>query len=62
MTFDPPKFLLKHKMVEPGIEFANFGGCGGDIHGFLTTTQHHLLKKKKGQGYSHASIAVTVHL
>lgn len=47
MTFDPPKFLLKHEMVEPGIEFANFGGCGGDIHGFLTTTQHHLLKKKK---------------
>lgn len=62
MTFDPPKFLLKHKMVEPGIKFANFGGCGGDIHGFLTTTQHNLLKKKKGQGYSHASIAVTVHL
>lgn len=60
MTFDPPEFLLKHEVVEPGIKFANFGGRGGDIHGFLTTTQHHL--SIKGQSYSHASIAVQLEL
>lgn len=56
MTFDPPEFLLKHEVVEPGIKFSDFGGRGGDIHGLLTTTQYHL--SIKGQGYSHTSIAV----
>lgn len=35
MIFDFFKFFFKYEMVESGIEFVNFGGCGGDIYGFL---------------------------
>ena len=45
VTLDPAKLLLEHQMVESGIKFANLCGGGGDIHGFLPSTQHHLVAK-----------------
>ena len=38
MSLHSPKFLLKHGVVEASIKLANFGGRGGHIHGFLTTS------------------------
>ena len=45
VTLDPSKLFLKHQMVESGIKFADLCGGGGDIHGFLSSTQHHLVAK-----------------
>ena len=42
VTFDPANFLLKDEVVETSVELSGLAARGGDFHGFLTTTQHHL--------------------
>jgi len=42
MTLDAPKLFLKDHVVKPSIKFANSGRSCCDVHGFLTSTKHHL--------------------
>lgn len=42
VTLDPAKLLFVSCVEEPGLELADPGGGGGDLHGLLTSSHHHL--------------------
>ena len=43
VALDSPKLLFKSQMEEAGFKLANPGGGCGYIHGFLATSQHHMV-------------------
>ena len=43
ITFDPTNIFLEDKMVESGIKLSHLCGSRGNLSGFLTSTQYHLL-------------------
>lgn len=43
VALDSSKLFLKSQMEEPGLKLANPGGGCGHIHGFLTSSQHHMV-------------------
>lgn len=47
MTLDSAKLLLKDQVKESGVELAYPSAGCGDLHGFLTSTKHHLAVKIK---------------
>ena len=42
-TFNSAKLLLKDCVKEPCLKLSNLGAGGCDIHGILTSSQHHML-------------------
>ena len=47
VTLDPAKLFLEDEMVEAGIKLADTCGRGGHLHGFLTSSQHHLVTRRQ---------------
>ncbi len=47
MALDATKFLFEYQMEETGIELADTSGRRCDVHGVLTTSEHHLNKKRE---------------
>ena len=43
MSLDPAEFFLENRAEEPGIKLANLGRGHSDVHGFLSTTKHHVI-------------------
>ena len=44
VTLHPPKLLLEDQVEEAGVELADLGGGGGDVHGVLSAAQDDLVK------------------
>lgn len=43
MSLDPAELLLKDHGEEPCVELSDLGGGHGDVHGLLSSAQHHVL-------------------